>query len=273
MNLQELLNDCLYGKKKKKKSTLKDDANIPTPQDFGGLSLAKRVVKSKRQEVKKTREVKKAKEDITESKLTDELSKRLAWKYYWWVKKGDNYGLATFAAHAEKMAEAPTQGRSKDVPQMKQTGSYIPLYQKPLLISWLVTNKEVKASGKDDFFDYIKSKELPMWLLMSKNALKMIMSEVDNFIKRNIGDKDISEYTPEERNKIIELEEQTVAAMRELPIKLDNKQLTPAETNKIKQLFMSGVKTSGKYWSVNVPKVFKEKDLPEVQKMAKKALG
>jgi len=263
-NLKELVEEVLYNKHKHSKIKV-EDATIPSPQDFGAMALARKISK-KSKKSKKTVEHK----EISEAQ-EDELGKRLAWRYFWWVKKGSNYGLATFAARATRLAGGPT-ATSRDIPVARRGQPYISLYMKPLGIKWLVTDEEVEKSGAKEYYDYLKNNNLPLSLMLSRSALTLVMNEVDSFISRNIGDKDYDEYTPAEKKQLLDLEEQTISAMKELPIELDNRQLTKEEVNKIHDAMKSGHKTTTKYWVANLQKIIRNVDIPRIKAMAKKVL-
>jgi len=257
--LQDLLNEALFGKKKKVIKNLPketEDANIPTPQDFGGMALTKRKTKKKKDEAEKPQ--------------LDEARSGLAWKHFWWVKKGDDVGLATFSVKAEEVAR-PGGGTSRDVPTAPRPGRYIPMYQKPLLIQWLATPKDLAKVEAKDMFDYVKTKKLPTSIPLSVSATNIIMREVEGFLKRNVGDRELDDLSPRELKDLEGLEDQTAAAMKQLPINLDNKKLTPGQTEKIKQFMAKG--TGGKYAAANVSPVMKSEDIPTVKTMAKRALG
>jgi len=257
--LQELLDDALFGKKKRASKSLPketEDANIPTLQDFGSMALAKRKIKKKKNEAEKPQ--------------LDEARSGLAWKHFWWVKKGDDVGHATFSVKAEPVAR-PGSGTSGDVPATARVKRYVPLYQKPLIIQWLATPKDLAKVEAKDMWDYVKTKKLPTSIPLSVSATNLIMREVESFLRRTVGNIDLADLSPKEIKELENLEDQTAAAMKQLPIDLDNKKLTSGQTEKLKQLMAKG--TGGKYAAANVPPVLKSEDIPAVKSMARRALG
>ena len=256
--LQELLTKVLFGEDTKKvppKET--EDANIPTPQDFGAFALTKRKTKKKKDEAEKPK--------------LEEARSGLAWKHFWWVRKGDDVGHATFSVKAEEVARPGGGGTSRDVPTATRTKRYIPMYQKPLLVQWLATPKDLAKVDAKDMWDYIKIKKLPSSIPLSVSATNIIMRAVEGFLRRNIGDRELDDLSPKEVKELENLEDQTAAAMRQLPIDLDNKKLTPGQTEKLKQFMAKG--PGGKYAAANVSPVLKSEDIPAVKAMAKRALG
>jgi len=204
--------------------------------------------------------------------LGEAKTKEDIWRHFWWIKGNNHYGLATFATRAELLAQTPTAGTSRDVPEATRTKVYQSLYQKPLLIKWLITKEEVTAAGHKDYFDYISKSKLPVKVSLAKEAVKAINSQLMGFINRNIGDKDPNDWTEEESKQVLEIEEQVIDTMDQLPIEFDNKKLDKAEVTKVKGFMAEGYSKTAKFTEANIGTVIKDTDLLKTQNMAKKAL-
>lgn len=314
MSFKDLIDECLFNKKPKKKKKKivpkTEDAMIPTPQDFGTMALARKATKKKKKpEDSKTKEQietavktnnnkKPTYEDIIEQTKTekrgkqevelqeirqladnmshmlpeDAMTKQDIWRHFWWVKDNNHYGLATFATRAELLARAPVAQTSTDVPQTTSAKAYQSLYQKPLLIKWLITKEEITDAGHKNYFDYVSKNKLLVKVSLAKGAIKAINSQLMGFISRNVGDKDPIEWTEEEQERVAEIEEQVIDTMEELPIQFDNKKLNNAEVAKVKSFMAKGYSKEAKFTEANVGTVIKEADLPKAQDMARKAL-
>lgn len=275
MNLQELLDDCLFNKKPKKKKAKSEDANIPTPQDFGALSLSRRSTKKKKDEPeKKKKETKSESADpirkvIPKPNLFEQVSSQFA-KYFWWVKKGDHYGLATFSGgkYLSDMKEVPLAGLAKAImTDQKPDEIYREFtdrgaaYTKPILIKWLITNEEIQEAGAKDFYGFLQAQNLPMNITPDKEIVTAIQRILREPLQAIVEDPEQTEKMASEvAQKVKEFEEELLKNLKELPIDLPNKALNKTENRQVKSMF-------------NKDKTLSNEEMKKLQEIAKKRLG
>ena len=265
MNFQELIDECLFGKKPKKKKTAKKAASVKkeekTPKaNKKAPKTVKKSVASEIEERVKKETIKEAKGDVFA-------------KYFWWVKKGDYYGLATFSEgkFISDEPEVTAAGLAKAIltdqkpeeifKDFKNNGA---VYSKPILIKWLVTKEDVKKSGAKDYIDFIDKQDLPPIITPDEKVVK----DIQAIFKKAIPSPD--NITPEEIRKA---EEEMISQWAELPIPLKNKKVSDDDQTLIKNLMKKGTNLKTKYAEANVGTVIKDEDVPKLIEIAKKELG
>jgi len=249
--LQDLINETLFGIKKKK--TVKEKVS------------------------KKTENKKQA---LGENKTSKNITTFA--RDFWWVKKGKYYGLATFsdskfisdmpAVAAAGLAKAIVDGEKPDqiFKDFQDKGA---TYAKPILIKWLVTPEDIKEAGVKDYFEFINKNSLPLSVTPDKDIVVKIQKIIREPFKQILGDKNIDELSEDDINKIKELETKIIDNLKELPIELPNKKLTKTETEKVKKMMSKGTNPNAKYAEANIGTVIKNEDIPVLIEIAKKKLG
>lgn len=154
--------------------------------------------------------------------------------HLWWIKKGTEYGLASFSHVGEGF------------------------YDKAINVKWLPANKKVTEGGEQEYLGYLEEKKLPATVEISKSATTVIKSQVVSYTKQYASD----DGTPLDKAMSQEINEQIISSLGQLPIRLSTKKLTESETATVS-------KTATDLTGM----LIENKDMPRIKDMAKRALS